>query len=141
MSKFRSSSKKPILFALVLDVIGVTVFCTIGRRSHDEGIVLLGVWQTAWPFLSGAGIGWLLSRGWSRPTSVAHTGLAVWICTVLFGMILRRLSSQGVALSFVVVASIFTALFLLGWRVIANRVIDASRPGPSGPSKPGPSRH
>lgn len=116
-----------MLFSLVLDTVGIFVFCTIGRRSHDEGITLLGVWQTAWPFLSGAGIGWLLSRGWSRPASVAHTGIAVWVCTVLFGMILRRLSNQGVAFSFVVVASVVTALFLLGWRVLATRLIRTSR--------------
>ncbi|ESV57379.1 hypothetical protein L830_3210 [Mycobacteroides abscessus MAB_082312_2258] len=41
---------------------------------------------------------------------------------MLFGMILRRLSHQGVAVSFVVVASLVTALFLLGWRAVANRV-------------------
>ncbi|ANB00444.1 putative transmembrane protein [Mycolicibacterium phlei] len=125
-----SSPQAPVtsvLLSLVLDVIGVLVFCTIGRRSHAEGITLVGVWETAWPFLSGAGVGWLLSRGWSRPTSVAHTGIAVWVCTVLFGMILRRLSNQGVAFSFVIVASLVTALFLLGWRVIANRLVGTAR--------------
>ncbi|BAX99984.1 hypothetical protein MSTE_04693 [Mycobacteroides stephanolepidis] len=125
-----SSPQTPVtsvLLSLVLDVIGVLVFCTIGRRSHAEGITLVGVWETAWPFLSGAGVGWLLSRGWSRPTSVAHTGVAVWVCTVLFGMILRRLSNQGVAFSFVIVASLVTALFLLGWRVIATRLSGTAR--------------
>ncbi|AYM44059.1 DUF3054 domain-containing protein [Mycobacteroides chelonae] len=125
-----SSPQAPVtsvLLSLLLDVIGVLVFCTIGRRSHAEGITLVGVWETAWPFLSGAGVGWLLSRGWSRPTSVAHTGIAVWVCTVLFGMILRRLSNQGVAFSFVIVASLVTALFLLGWRVIANRLVGTAR--------------
>lgn len=124
-----SSPQTPVtsvLLSLVLDVIGVLVFCTIGRRSHAEGITLAGVWDTAWPFLSGAGIGWLLSRGWTRPTSVTRTGIAVWVCTVLFGMILRRLSNQGVAFSFVIVASVVTALFLLGWRGIATRLIKAS---------------
>ncbi|CPZ37313.1 transmembrane protein [Mycobacteroides abscessus] len=58
----------------------------------------------------------------ARPTSITPTGIAVWVCTVLFGMVLRRLSNQGVAVSFVVVASLVTALFLLGWRAVANRV-------------------
>ncbi|MBB4854266.1 hypothetical protein HNP40_001646 [Mycobacteroides chelonae] len=119
-----SLTKKPAtsaLLALLLDVVGIFVFCTVGRRSHAEGITVLGVWQTAWPFLSGAGIGWLLSRGWSHPTSVTGTGIPVWISTVAFGMILRRLSNQGVAFSFVVVASLVTALLLLGWRALATR--------------------
>ncbi|MUM19117.1 DUF3054 domain-containing protein [Mycobacterium sp. CBMA271] len=124
-----SRTQKPaasVLFSLVLDAVGIFVFCTIGQISHSEGITLPGVWHTAWPFLSGAGIGWLLSRGWSRPTSVAHTGIAVWVSTVLFGMILRTLSHQGVQFSFIVVASLFTAMFLLGWRVIASRLIRSS---------------
>ncbi|WP_157896163.1 DUF3054 domain-containing protein, partial [Mycobacteroides chelonae] len=54
-------------------------------------------------------------------------GIAVWVCTVLFGMILRRLSNQGVAFSFVIVASLVTALLLLGWRVIANRFVGTAR--------------
>jgi Protein of unknown function (DUF3054) len=107
---------RPALTALAADVVCVVVFCTIGRRSHAEGITLAGVAETAWPFLAGAGIGWLLSRGWRRPVAVVPTGVAVWLCTVVIGMLLRKASSQGVAVSFIVVASLVTALLLLGWR-------------------------
>jgi Protein of unknown function (DUF3054) len=41
----------------------------------------------------------------------------VWLCTVVIGMVLRKVSAAGVAASFVVVAASFTALVLLGWRV------------------------
>ncbi|MGY4654617.1 DUF3054 domain-containing protein [Mycobacterium sp. URHB0021] len=104
------------LTALAADVVCVVVFCMIGRRSHAEGITLSGLAETAWPFLAGAGVGWLLSRGWRRPVAVAPTGVAVWLCTVVIGMLLRKASSQGVAVSFIVVASLVTALLLLGWR-------------------------
>jgi peptidoglycan/LPS O-acetylase OafA/YrhL len=107
---------RPALTALAADVVCVVVFCMIGRRSHAEGITLSGVAETAWPFLAGAGVGWLLSRGWRRPVAVAPTGVAVWLCTVVIGMLLRKASSQGVAVSFIVVASLVTALLLLGWR-------------------------
>jgi hypothetical protein len=43
--------------------------------------------------------------------------VAVWVCTVVVGMLLRKASSAGVAASFVVVASSVTAALLLGWRV------------------------
>ena len=59
---------------------------------------------------------WLAARGWKRPTAVAPTGLVVWLCTVVIGMVLRKLTSAGVAASFVVVASLVTAVLLLGWR-------------------------
>jgi Protein of unknown function (DUF3054) len=101
---------------LATDVVGVLVFCTVGRRSHAEGLSVTGVASTAWPFLTGTVVGWLASRGWRRPTAVVPTGVVVWICTVAVGMLLRKASSAGVAASFVVVASSVTAVLLLGWR-------------------------
>ena len=101
---------------LAADVVGVLVFCAVGRRSHAEGITVSGVASTAWPFLTGTVIGWLASRGWRRPTAVVPTGVVVWVCTVAVGMLLRKASSAGVAASFVVVASSVTAALLLGWR-------------------------
>lgn len=108
---------------LALDVIGVLVFCALGRRSHAEGVTVTGVALTAWPFLSGTVLGWLLSRGWRRPTALAPTGVIVWASTVLVGMLLRKASSAGVAVSFVVVAATVTAILLLGWRAAAGLVL------------------
>lgn len=100
-----------------VDVVGVLVFCAVGRRSHDEGLNITGVAATAWPFLAGTALGWLAARGWRRPTAVAPTGVVVWLSTVAVGMLLRKATSAGVAASFVVVATTVTALLLLGWRV------------------------
>jgi hypothetical protein len=105
---------------LSADVIGVLVFCAVGRRSHDEGLSVTGVATTAWPFLSGTVVGWLVSRGWRRPTAVVPTGVIVWLCTVAVGMGLRKASSAGVAASFVVVAASVTAVLLLGWRAVVG---------------------
>ena len=99
-----------------MDVIGVLVFCALGRRSHAEGVTVTGVAATAWPFLTGTVLGWLASRGWRRPTVLVPTGVVVWLCTVVVGMVLRKASSAGVAASFVVVAASVTAVLLLGWR-------------------------
>jgi len=104
------------LIALLADIVAVIVFCTIGRRSHAEGLTLSGIAQTAWPFLAGTGVGWLLIGGWRRPFTVIPTGLVVWLCTVVVGMLLRKATSAGVQTSFVVVASLATAVLLLGWR-------------------------
>jgi hypothetical protein len=102
---------------LALDVIAVLVFCALGRRSHAEGVTVTGVAVTAWPFLSGTVLGWLLSRGWRRPTAILPTGAIVWVSTVAVGMLLRKASSAGVAASFVAVAATVTAVLLIGWRV------------------------
>ena len=101
---------------LFADVLCVLVFCAAGRRSHDEGLNITGVVTTAWPFLTGTAIGWLAARAWQRPTAVVPTGVVIWLCTVVIGMVLRKASSAGVAVSFVVVAASVTAVLLLGWR-------------------------
>ncbi len=101
---------------LATDIIGVLAFCAVGRRSHAEGVTITGVATTAWPFLTGTLVGWLASRGWRGPAAVVPTGLVVWLCTVVVGMLLRKASSASVAASFVVVASSVTAVLLLGWR-------------------------
>ncbi|MDH6243427.1 DUF3054 domain-containing protein [Mycobacterium sp. OTB74] len=104
------------LRALLIDAVCVVIFCTIGRRSHAEGITVVGVAHTTWPFLTGTLLGWALSAGWRRPSALVPTGLTVWVSTVVVGMLLRKATSQGVAVSFVIVASVVTAALLLGWR-------------------------
>jgi hypothetical protein len=113
----RTARRAPI--ALLADIVCVLVFAAVGRRSHTEGLTFAGIVHTAWPFLAGTGVGWLLVRGWRRPLRVVPTGVAVWVCTVVGGMLLRKATSAGVQTSFVVVASIATAVLLLGWRVVA----------------------
>ncbi len=108
--------------ALMADVACVVVFCAIGRRSHDEGLSVAGIAETAWPFLVGTAAGWLAVRAWRRPFALTPTGVVVWGATIAVGMVLRRATSQGTAPSFVVVASLVTAALLLGWRAGARLV-------------------
>ncbi|WP_197383037.1 DUF3054 domain-containing protein [Mycolicibacterium mengxianglii] len=108
--------------AVGADVLSVLVFCALGRRSHAEGLTVAGVAETAWPFLTGTAVGWLLSRGWRRPTAVTPTGLIIWASTIVVGMVLRKLTSAGVAVSFIVVALSVTAVLLLGWRALVRWV-------------------
>jgi Protein of unknown function (DUF3054) len=115
----RSRRARRALSALFADAVCVIVFCTIGRRSHAEGLTVAGIAQTAWPFLAGTGVGWLLIGGWRRPFTVIPVGVVVWVCTVVVGMVLRKETSAGVSTSFVVVASVSTAVLLLGWRAAA----------------------
>jgi hypothetical protein len=47
----------------------------------------------------------------------------VWLCTVVVGMVLRKVGSAGVAASFVVVAASVTAVLLLGWRAAVGLTV------------------
>jgi Protein of unknown function (DUF3054) len=106
--------------AAVLDVCLVVIFVVIGRASHVKGESLAGIASTSWPFLCGLAVGWVTSRAWRRPLALSPTGVAVWLCTVALGMILRVVSGQGTDIAFICVALAFLCLFLLGWRVLAR---------------------
>ncbi|MCV2392679.1 DUF3054 domain-containing protein [Actinotalea sp. M2MS4P-6] len=111
--------------AFGVDVASVLVFVLLGRRSHDEGSAVLGTLSTAWPFLLGAGIGWvgllLVRRAGGRqiPGRSFTAGSVVLVDTVVVGMLLRALTRDTPPLSFIVVATTFLGLFLLGWRAAA----------------------
>jgi hypothetical protein len=110
-----------ILPAIAVDVICILVFAIVGRSSHQEAADLLGVAHTAWPFLAGCLAGTLIGRTWRHPYSL-QSGVAVWLGTVVGGMVLRELTGAGVQLSFIVVASCVLALFLIGWRAVLRLI-------------------
>ncbi len=114
------------VLGFLADSLLVVLFAAIGRRSHEESDGLAGVVVTAWPFLAGVVIGWLavlaVRRSW--PARV-RDGVPVWVATVAAGMLLRHVTGKGTAASFVVVATAFLGLFLLGWRAV--RVLVAQK--------------
>ncbi|WP_067884526.1 DUF3054 domain-containing protein [Nocardia vaccinii] len=118
------------LVPFIVDVVLVIVFCVIGRRSHHEGIISAGLFRTLWPFGIGLLLGWalapllgargrfddVLARFGARVLWPA--GVTVWLSTLIIGMVLRVISGQGIAFSFVLVAASVLAVFLLGWRAV-----------------------
>jgi hypothetical protein len=108
---------RAVLWSLVVDVVGIIVFVTIGRRNHDEGVAPAGVIETAAPFVIAALVGWLLARAWKSPIAVG-TGAIIWVTTVALGMVLRKfVFDDGTATAFVIVATVFTGAVLNGWRL------------------------
>ncbi len=91
-------------------------FVVIGRMRHGHALSVAGTWRTAWPFLAGMAMGWLIAVRSAR--GPLASGLVVWPTTVVIGLVLRALSHQGVDALFTFVAAAFLGLFLLGWRVI-----------------------
>ena len=109
--------------AAAIDVGAIVVFAAIGRARHDEGVLGdagVGLATTVWPFVVGALIGWLLTRGWKKPCAWKPTGIVVWAGALVFGMALRVVSGQGVQWSFVLTAALVLAAFLMGWGIIAG---------------------
>lgn len=121
--------------AAVVDIVLIVAFALIGRSSHAEASSVAGLWTTAYPFLAGWLVGYLIVRGWRRPLRLWPTGVVVWVATVAIGMLLRVLTGQGdvagdpLPLSFVIVATVSLAVFLLGWRLLAGLVLRTGRRG------------
>ena len=113
-----SRHARTVALSLVCDVLLVVAFAALGRASHESN-VLAGLWQTAWPFLAGLALGWLVTLAWRGPTAPVRTGLGVWAATVAGGMLLRAASGQGTAVPFIVVAALTLLVMLVGWRVLA----------------------
>ncbi|WP_255768992.1 DUF3054 domain-containing protein [Pseudarthrobacter sulfonivorans] len=106
-----------IAAAGLADAILILVFAAIGRDAHQRPDVIIGVFLTAWPFLAGAALAWLVARAWRRPLSLP-AGVAIWLGAVAGGMILRALTGQSVVLAFVIVALLSLGLFLVGYRAL-----------------------
>ena len=114
-----SASDRRLAAAAGLDAAIVVAFVAIGRRNHDRDEAVSGLVETAAPFLIALAIAWLVWRVWNRPVAVG-TGVAVWLTTVVAGMVLRRfMFDDGTAASFVAVATVFLGTFLVGWRAVA----------------------
>lgn len=120
--------------AAVLDALLILVFAALGRRAHDEGGTLTGILSTAWPFLVGAAIGWVVVRlgrkGWPVSTG---PGITVWFGALLIGMVLRRVTGGGTATPFVIVAAITLGLFMVGRRALQGWLGRRSSAGGSPP--------
>ena len=105
--------------AAAIDLVVVLGFALAGRRSHDEALDLRGLADTAWPFVVGLGLGWVLVLLVLRRSPVSWiAGVLVWLATLAGGMALRDMSGQGTALPFVLVATGVLAAGLIGWRVV-----------------------
>ena len=115
-------SLRKSLYAFAADTAFIVLFIFIGTRNHDTNTDTAGVFSTAAPFLIGLVVSWGALRVWNAPRKVSN-GVGVWLITVIIGMLLRRFAfDDGAAGAFIVVATIFNAFTLVGWRFIAEQL-------------------
>lgn len=121
------------------DVVLILVFAASGRRTHEHGVSLAGVLDTAWPFLLAYSLAVLALRAWRSPAALWPTAIVLWLGTVAGGLTLRALAGDGVALSFQVVTLLVLGLFLLLPRGVVGILRRRTRRGSVG-SDPRPSK-
>ena len=111
------------LLPVVADLVCVLVFAAAGKGTHEasdsEWVVLAIVWPYALSVvLAHTG---LLLRG-RQTRRVWPEGAVVLAVTYVLGTVLRLVSGRGIAVGFLVVAVVFLALTMLGWRAILRLV-------------------
>ncbi len=112
------SERRSVRIAAVIDVVAIIAFVVIGRKNHDEGSALSGLIEVAAPFLIALALGWVVARAWKSPMAVG-TGVIVWLVTIIGGLVLRKVAFDGgTATPFIIVASLFTLVTLVGWRFV-----------------------
>ncbi len=104
----------------MVDLLLVGVFAVVGRLSHYGSLTLAGWWETAWPFLAGTLLAWVLLRLLHRPGGLVTSGVVVWIVALVGGLLLRQASGQGTALPFVIVATLVLGALLVLPRMVAR---------------------
>ncbi len=112
---------------LLLDVVFVVIFAIVGRASHSHDLTLAGIFETGWPFVVACITGWVTLTFRADPGTDWSAGMFIWMMTLAGGMILRLVAGGTTAVAFIVVAGIFLALTLIGWRLIYAWRLKASK--------------
>ena len=127
MSATRPASTLRAAWPAVADLVCVLALALGGKSSHEPGASDWIVLTIAWPFAVAALLahaGFAVAR---RPARrVWPEGAVVLAVTYAVGMALRAVSGRGLAPGFLVVAAVFLAATMLGWRVVA-RLVSARR--------------
>ncbi len=108
---------------VVADLGCVLVFAVAGKGSHEADASPWVVLAIAWPFAVSALLAHAaLARAGRTTDRVRPEGVVVLGTTYVLGMVLRLVSGRGLAVGFLVVALVFLALTMLGWRAVARLV-------------------
>lgn len=106
---------------MVVDEVLVLVFAALGRQSHGEGLTIVEILGTAWPFLAALVLGWVIVLATKLvPSWMWPAGVVIWVVTVSSGLAIRVLSGETAQVPFILVATGVLAAFLLLPRLLLH---------------------
>ncbi|WP_315525999.1 DUF3054 domain-containing protein [Corynebacterium durum] len=111
-------------FFPLFDAAAILLFALLARVAHrgDRGLTVWTWLDTAWPFLIGVAIAWLAARRVFRGSAQGMGfGGVVWVLAVVTGLGIWWARHATVPhWSFIIVASVTSALLLFGWRLVVR---------------------
>ena len=104
--------------APLIDVLALALFAIFARLAH--GGLSFSSWLDAfWPWTVGALVGWVIIMT-AKLSGLWKEGAVVWLSAIIGGMALWMLVNGRLPhWSFLIVATVMSALLLFGWRAIA----------------------
>jgi FtsH-binding integral membrane protein len=103
------------------DLACVLVFVLIGTRNHGTDTNTGGVLSVAAPFVMSLFA--VHVAGLAPRARTITAGVMIWAVTVALGMVLRHyVFDKGTATAFVIVATVFLGITMVGWRVLEHRL-------------------
>jgi len=124
---FESLTRPVGWLLLVGDALALALFVFVGQRNHETlgANPLLGIAQTTLPFIAPWLVSALLLGAYridarEKMTRFLARSLNAWLVAIPFALVLRAflLNSGTIQTMFVVTATGFGGMFLLGWRVL-----------------------
>lgn len=128
MTKAQTSDPRRIRapWTPLVDIFALLVFALSARMAHG-GVTVTAVLNTFWPWALAALIGWAIVLG-LRIRNLWKEACTVWLTTVIAGMLIWAVvNAKFPHWSFLLVATLTSALFLFGWRAIAAATARKSR--------------
>ena len=118
---------------IVMDFFAIFTFAVLARLAHDtesDPFTLTNVLNTLWPFLIGGAIGHAICAAAKKhPLPLAPGGIIVWLATAATGLIIWAVRNGAVPhWSFIIVATVMSALLLLGVRLLAKILLKDRTP-------------
>ncbi|GAA2549091.1 hypothetical protein HD598_000603 [Neomicrococcus aestuarii] len=113
----------------LVDVVLIVVFTMLGRQTHEHGLSILGIAQTAAPFLLAYFLISVVARfAWPRRVGgIWPDAVLTWLVTAGLGLVFRVLFGATAAPAFQIVTFVTLGLFLVAHAAIRALISRKSR--------------
>lgn len=102
--------------SLAMDLIAVLLFAILARAAHG-GMSILAILDTFWPFALGTLVGAAFIKHLNLYGPSSMGGTVSWVTTVVAGLGIWAIRNGEIPhWSFILVATLTSALLLFGWR-------------------------
>lgn len=115
-------------YAIIADIVAIALFALFARVAHQSEEMPLsftGWLSTLWPFALGVLLAWVLVVAFKlNGAALFPGGVIIWVVTVITGLAIWAVRNGEMPhWSFILVASVSSALLMFAWRLVVRRKV------------------